>query len=99
MANIEDKPWYHIKAELAEKNTSLASLARQLHKSKAALSIIKTYPVPAIQSAIADVLGEKPQDIWPSRYDMSGKPIRPLKWMGYNSAQSYIRHRQKRRAE
>lgn len=98
MATKKDRPWHNIKAQLAEKRTSLASLARQLHKSKAALSIIKTYPVPMIQSAIAEALDEKPQDIWPSRYDKSGKPIRPIKWMKDNSARSELGHRQKRRA-
>lgn len=98
MANTKDRPWYDIKAGLAKKGTSLASLARQLHKSKAALSIIKSYPVPSIQSAIAKALGEKPQDIWPTRYDQSGKPIRPLKWIGHNNRRSICRHRQKRSA-
>lgn len=95
MADQEDRPWYHIKAGLAANNTSLASLARQHGKTKSAFTKVKYLPIPSIQSTIAKALGETPQDVWPTRYDLSGKPIRPLKWRRNNSRALAQGHRQK----
>lgn len=95
MADKEDRPWYHIKAGLAANDTSLASLARQHGKTKSAFTKVKYLPIPSIQSAIAKALGEKPQEVWPTRYNQSGKPIRPLKWSRNNTRRLACGHRQK----
>jgi len=98
MRRLKDRPWYHVKAALAARGTSLAAVSRQLGKTPSAMTKVKTVPLPALQAAIADVLGEKPQVIWPSRYDRFGQPVGGLTWLLKHNPRFKFRHCQNGRA-
>jgi Ner family transcriptional regulator len=38
------------------------------------------HPSPRTEAVVAGLIGLKPQEIWPSRYDENGKPNRPNLW-------------------
>lgn len=65
-----------VKRRIREKGVTLAQLSERAGFSRSAASIALKNRSPYVQQAIADFLGVAPQDIWPSRYDVNGSPIR-----------------------
>jgi len=56
-------------------------------------------PWPHVEAIVADRLGLRPQDIWPSRYDADGKPLKGgTRWRKNHSAPIDSEHFQKREA-
>jgi Ner family transcriptional regulator len=55
---------------------TLSELGIQNGFSAASVTITLKKRQPYVQQIIADRLGMRPQDIWPSRYDENGSPIR-----------------------
>ena len=67
-----------IKYQLRLRGLSLAAIARDLGVSRHAPHLALVKPYPRMERAIADKLELEPRQIWPERYDESGKPNRTL---------------------
>lgn len=66
-----------VKAELDVAGWSLRQLGFQYgYTGDSSLSEVFRRPWPKVEGIIASTLGRKPHEIWPSRYDASGKPNR-----------------------
>lgn len=80
--NITDIPkdptlrWEWIKFQLRAKGSSLAIVARSLGLSAQAVKNAKRQPYPSVERAIAKVLGLKPIQLWPERWNVDGSPHR-----------------------
>lgn len=65
-----------VKAEVRKRGTSLAGLAKANSLSLQTLSrAIHTRSSAAAESIIADFIGRPAKDIWPSRYDATGRRL------------------------
>lgn len=68
---LENGDWHpaDIKAALERRGLSLAEVSRQqgYHSSAGGRCLRTTWP--AMEEIIAEALNQKPQSIWPSRYD------------------------------
>ncbi len=75
----QEQKWdnIRIKAELQRRGLSFAELSRQngYHTNSAARALRVSWP--EMERIIADALGEKPETIWPDRYQ-DGVPIKYL---------------------
>lgn len=76
MATRRDWLWPDIKAALEKAGTDLRRLSVSNGYTRAAAAQVKTRPWPNLQALIAQAISKRPQDIWPSRYDAHGNPIR-----------------------
>jgi Ner family transcriptional regulator len=65
-----------VKGLIAETGITLSELSVQNGFGPAAVSIALRKRSPFVQESIARHLGKRPQDIWPSRYDENGSPVR-----------------------
>lgn len=65
-----------IKAELEKRGTTLARLSCAAGYHRGTLSQALRRPYPDAERIIAAALGKRPAEIWPSRYDRHGAPIR-----------------------
>jgi Ner family transcriptional regulator len=65
-----------VKAALEKVGWSLRRLARHYNYSPTKLSSVLQAPYPKLEALIAFVLGKKPWEIWPSRYNHENKPNR-----------------------
>lgn len=65
--------WAQIKEELHERGMTLTELSARLGVSKTICTKVKTQTNYRAQAAIAEFIGEKPEDLWPSRYP-KGRP-------------------------
>lgn len=67
---IDDKRHAKIKGALSLKGVSLSDIARSLDVTPSSVSIVSRgfRRSRRIEQAIADVLGETPQKVWPDRY-------------------------------
>lgn len=72
----QDKSAAEVKAMIKAKGVNLTDLSANAGYSGAAVSIALKKRSPYVQQMIADFLGMPPQEIWPSRYDLNGSPIR-----------------------
>jgi Ner family transcriptional regulator len=78
-ASHEDWHPADIKASLAKAGWSLNQLGLSKgYRTKSALARALHGPYPKAERIIAKAIGVKPETIWPSRYDKSGKPNRPM---------------------
>lgn len=68
--------WAWVKYQLEIKGYSLASLGRELGVSRRCLISVQHKHYPKMQKAIADRLIVLPQEIWPERYGVDGRPIK-----------------------
>ena len=68
-----------IKAAVRKSGTTLNDLSRRNGYCVSAARIALRRPWPAVEALIASHLGRKPQDIWPSRYDADGVPLRGVR--------------------
>ena len=64
-----------IKAALAKRGLTLADLSRAAVYCDRAAGVALGKPWPAVERIIAAALARRPQDIWPSRYDATGKSL------------------------
>ena len=65
-----------VKQLILDTGITLSQLGIQSGFSHAAVSIVLKKRQPFVQAAVAKHLGMRPQDIWPSRYDENGSPVR-----------------------
>ncbi|MFO1418356.1 MAG: helix-turn-helix domain-containing protein [Methylotetracoccus sp.] len=63
-------------AALRKKGWSLRRLSVAQGYSPTLLKHANAHPYPWAERIIADAIGVKPQEIWPSRYDAEGRPNR-----------------------
>jgi Ner family transcriptional regulator len=64
-----------IKAALAKKDYSFSRIAREYDFSRSTSNVLRM-PWPKIEAIVGKILGIHPAEIWPSRYDNQGKPLR-----------------------
>ena len=74
--DTEIQDWHpaDIKAAVQKKGTSLARLSRQNGLSSSMCGQALKKPYPKMERLIATCIGETPQVIWPSRYNLDGTP-------------------------
>lgn len=74
----ERADWHNadIKAALDKAGWSLRQLSIHHGLTHTAFQKALMHPYPRAEQAIADVIGIPPQEIWPSRYNAEGQPIR-----------------------
>lgn len=82
-AVIQKKPanadWHpaKIKAEVEQAGWSLRQLGfHHGYQGDSSLSEVFRRPWPKVEKIIAETIGQRPEVIWPSRYDGSGQPNR-----------------------
>lgn len=64
-----------IKAELKARGYTLRRIGEEAgYGNRDSVQAIFSHPRPPAERKIAEVLGLKPQDIWPSRYEIDGTP-------------------------
>lgn len=65
----QDMNRHDILAEIRKRGTTLAALARHHeYENPRSLNNVFRTPYPKAERIIAEFLGKKPEDIWPSRY-------------------------------
>ncbi len=74
-----DMHYEDIKAAIRKSGITMDALARRHGYSGAVVRITLRRPWPAVEAIIAQRLERKPQDIWPSRYDADGVPLRGVR--------------------
>lgn len=67
-----------VKAAIRKTGTTLAALCQAHGLNRASINCMWHRPWPRVQAIVAKHLGLLPQDIWPSRYDPDGEPLRGL---------------------
>ncbi|MCC8459694.1 helix-turn-helix transcriptional regulator [Photorhabdus aegyptia] len=72
---VEKKDWHpaDIIAALRKKGTSLAAISREAGLASSTLSNALQRPWHKGETIIANALGQKPDEIWPSRYQKRRK--------------------------
>jgi Ner family transcriptional regulator len=65
----------YIVAALHVSGNSLRKLSASKGYAETTLKAVLHAPWPKGETIIAEAIGEKPWDIWPSRYDENGKPL------------------------
>jgi len=70
-----------VKAAIRKSGTTLKALAIANGYHRTAFSIVLAKPYPAIERIIANRIGLRPEDIWPSRYHRNRRvhPRRTIK--------------------
>ena len=63
-------------AALKKRGWSLAGLSVANGYHPTAVGKALKQPWPAVERLLADAIGVPPQEIWPSRYDHDGQPLR-----------------------
>lgn len=68
---IDDKKHAQIKSALGLKRISLSDIARSLDVTPSTVSIVSRgfRRSRRVERAIADALGQAPEDLWPDRYE------------------------------
>lgn len=96
------KDWHpeDIKAAVRKTGTTLSALSRAAGLSDGAAKRALETPWPRAEAIIASCIGRRPQDIWPSRYDREGLPVkgRPVLVANIPSASAPTPHCQKSEA-
>jgi Ner family transcriptional regulator len=89
-----------VKAAVRKTGTTLTALALANGLSESAVRLVLIRPWPKVQAIVARHIGLRPQDIWPSRYDALGRPLRGLhaSRSPHRSAAPASPHRQKSEA-
>lgn len=64
--------------QLGLRGRTMVSIARRLGLKKDTVYVVWQRPYPRIERVIADMLGIKPEDLFPDRYDAAGKPARRM---------------------
>lgn len=80
MSEPESSDWHPAEVaaalKMCERPWTLRALSLANDYSANAANIALRKQWPAVEQIIADALGLTPQEIWPSRYDESGSPLR-----------------------
>jgi Ner family transcriptional regulator len=72
-----DWHWEQVKSAIRMRGVTLEELSILLgYRGRANVAIVGIVAWPKVQAGIASFLNMRPQDIWPSRYDAEGKPVR-----------------------
>ncbi len=88
-----------IKAAIRKTGITMNELSRRNGYSIVAVRITLRRRWPAVEAIVAKHLGLRPQDIWPSRYDELGEPLRAAHQTVAETSRGTARpHRQKREA-
>ncbi len=74
---LEDWHPADIKATLEKAGWTLSRLSRSHGYHRSAASHVLRHPWPKLERVIAEAIGLQPQDLWPSRYTLDGRPNRP----------------------
>lgn len=71
-----DHDWHpaDIKAALAKKGYSFARIAREHGYVVNSCNSVLVRTWSQVQQIVADIIGVPPESIWPSRYDLHGRP-------------------------
>lgn len=69
-----------IKAAIRKTGVTLEALALAHKLSRSAVRQTLLRPWPRVQAIVAQHLGVAPQEIWPSRYDAFGAPLKKPHW-------------------
>ena len=77
-----------IKYMLSIKGWPYADIDREYNLPEKVASIAARYPHAKAERAIAKVLGKRPDQIWPGRYDESGKRLKPQPSRNYREISS-----------
>lgn len=67
-----------IKAALEDEGWSCRQLSFSRGYTSNAVQTALHKPYPAVERIISDVIGVTPEEIWPDRYDIDGKPNRRM---------------------
>lgn len=67
--------WPDIKAEIEKRGMTLSSLATVHGYHPTSLAAVKLRRASPAQALIAAFIGQRPEDLWPDRYDTQGNPI------------------------
>jgi Ner family transcriptional regulator len=73
--NQNDWPSYKIIYELKKAGTSMAEIGAELGLAHRSIYDVCRYPWITLEAAIASRLRIHPKEIWPSRYDETGRPL------------------------
>jgi Ner family transcriptional regulator len=65
-----------IKAALAKKGYSFARIAREYGFVRNSPNTVLQRPWSHMEKIVAEIIGVRPSEIWPSRYDQKGKPLK-----------------------
>lgn len=66
-----------IKAALEKAGYTFSRIAREHGYRENSASNVLRMPWPKIEKIVADIIGQHPAVIWPSRYNFDGTPISP----------------------
>lgn len=86
--------WELIKGALRARGSSLSAVARTLGLTREAVHHVQHRSYPSVEAEIASVIGVRPRELWPDRYDRNGSPKR--KRPNYPTALPAIRRCAKR---
>jgi len=86
-----------IKYMLAIRQSSYAQIDREHGFPEKTCAKASRYPHASAEQAIASVLGKRPEQIWPARYDKGGVRLKPQPSRNYREF-STLRKDQKTRA-
>lgn len=76
-----DWPWHKVLYELAEAGWTISALAARHKRNRTIYSHIRRLPMPKAQAEIAAAIGLSPLAIWPTRYEVDGKPVSTVAWL------------------
>lgn len=74
-----DWPPHYLLYRLRDSGTSYARISRLNGYCPTAALMANQAPWPKMERLIADAIGVTPQEIWPSRYNADGTPVRGLR--------------------
>jgi|WetSurMetagenome_2_1015567.scaffolds.fasta_scaffold153108_2 Ner family transcriptional regulator len=69
-----------IKAAIRIRAGTMANLARSWGYKSVAIRMCLFKPYPKLEKKIAEYLGVKPEQLWPSRYDSKGNSLHQGRW-------------------
>lgn len=67
--------------QLNRRGLSYAEVARQAGLHRTAPRVVLRQPYPTMERRLAELLGTRPEWIWPERYDAAGQPL-DRRWRG-----------------
>lgn len=96
MTGVADWDREDVKAEIRKRGLTMTDLSVLHDYTDSAVRKALKSPWPAVEKIIADFLGKKPNEIWPSRYRSDGTPRSTSEGKRDSKRRRRRRHRQKR---